>query len=104
MMDLKKLRAWWAHRQGLDGRLRGAAAAAVLEETGWARSVGGAAPYLTLFARARISPETADAAVAALEIHELPSARGCTYVLPKSDFALALQAASGFDGDMKTAL
>jgi hypothetical protein len=102
-MDIKKLRAWWSHRQGLDGRLRGAAAATVLEETGWARSVGGAAPYLTLFARARISREAADAAVANLEIHELPSARGCTYVLPQSDFALALVAAAGFDSDMKTA-
>lgn len=73
------------------------------KKTGWARSVGGAAPYLTLFARAGVSREAADAAVAALDIHELPAARGCTYVLPKSDFAFALHAASGFDGDMKTA-
>jgi hypothetical protein len=29
--------------------------------------------------------------VANLEIHELPSARGCTYVVPAQDFALALK-------------
>ena len=89
-MNEAKLRAWWWHRQGLDGSLRGAAPAAVLERSGWARSVGGVGPYLTLFARAGTSREAADAAVAALEIHELPSARGCTYVVPASDFALAL--------------
>src|SRR6185295_6360370 len=38
-------------------------------------------------------------------IHELPSARGCTYVVPASDFALALrvgESVSG-DGEMKVA-
>lgn len=49
-MTTEKLRAWWFHRQRLDGRLRGGSAAEVLE--------------------------AADAAVAALEIHELPAARG----------------------------
>ena len=103
-MDAKKLRAWWFHRQALDGRLRGESASNVLAETGWARSVGGAAPYLTLFARGRLSRDAADAAVANLEIHELPAARGCTYVVPACDFALALQAASAFgDGELKVA-
>ena len=85
-----KLRAWWFHRQGLDGSLAGATPIAVLERSGWSRSVGGIGPYLTLFARARISRAATDAAVAATDIHELPSARGCTYVLPKSDFATGL--------------
>ena len=72
--------------------------------TGWARSVGGANPYLTLFSRAGTHRETADAAAAALEIHELPSARGCTYVVPASDFALALTIAQDFGaGEMNTA-
>ena len=103
-MDEAKLRAWWWHRQGLDGSLRGASPAAVLERSGWARSVGGVGPYLTLFARAGTSREAADAAVAALEIHELPSARGCTYVVPASDFALALAVGQAFGGaEMKTA-
>jgi winged helix DNA-binding protein len=102
-MDDTKLRAWWSHLQGLDGRLAGATAGPVLAQTGWARSVAGAGPYLTLFSRAAIGREAADAAVQALEIHELPSARGCTYVVPASDFPLALRVAQGFAGEMKTA-
>jgi hypothetical protein len=54
-MKPEVIRAWWWHRQGLDGRLDGAAPADVLHQTGWARSVGGANPYLTLFARAGTS-------------------------------------------------
>jgi len=92
-----KLRAWWAHRQGLDGSLAGKSAAEVLEVAGWARSVGGVGPYLTLFARGGVSREAADAAVSKTEIHELPSARGCTYVLPASDFALGLLLSQGSD-------
>ena len=86
-----KQHAWWYVKQGLDGSLQGAPPAHVLARTGWARSVGGAGPYLTLFARAGTGREATDAAVANLEIHELPSARGCTYVLPATDFALALK-------------
>ena len=78
------LRAWWSHRQGLDGQLVGASPATILERSGWARSVGGVGPYLTLHARAGISREAADDAVANLDIHELPAARGCTYVDRKS--------------------
>jgi hypothetical protein len=83
--------AWWHKQQGLDGSLTGAAPAEVLTRTGWARSVGGAAPYLTLLARAGTSREDIDKSVADLHIHELPSARGCTYVVPADDFALALK-------------
>ncbi|WP_414936496.1 DNA glycosylase AlkZ-like family protein [Amycolatopsis sp. cmx-11-51] len=94
-MATEKLRAWWAHRQGLDGSLHGAPAAGVLERTGWMRSVGGSAPYLGLFARARLDRETVDADVARLAIHELPSARGCAYVLPAADFELGLTVGAG---------
>jgi len=94
-MATDKLRAWWAHRQGLDGSLHGSSAADVLERTGWMRSVGGSAPYLGLFARARLDRETVDADVARLAIHELPSARGCTYVLPSADFELGLTVGAG---------
>ncbi|HYV85698.1 MAG TPA: crosslink repair DNA glycosylase YcaQ family protein [Patescibacteria group bacterium] len=103
-MDMAKLRAFWAHRQGLDGSLRGEDPATVLERAGWARSVGGVGPYVTLFARAGTSRAAADAAVKALQIHELPAARGCTYVVPASDFALALRAGQEFgDGEMRVA-
>jgi hypothetical protein len=98
-----KLRAWWSHRQGLDGRFAGRSLADVLQETGWARSIGGVGPYLGLFARCGASREAVDAAVANLEIHELPCARGCTYVVPAADFAMALKAGEGFsyESDMR---
>ncbi|MFN0100613.1 MAG: DNA glycosylase AlkZ-like family protein [Bryobacteraceae bacterium] len=90
-MDVHILRAWWAYRQGLDGHLRGLSPAGVLELCGWARSVAGVNPYLTLFARAGTGREQTDLTVAQIQIHELPAARGCTYVVPNSDFALALR-------------
>ncbi|SEP38869.1 hypothetical protein [Amycolatopsis saalfeldensis] len=34
-------------------------------------------------------------AVAGQEVHELPSARGWTYILPKADFALGLAVGAG---------
>src|SRR5688572_18399974 len=103
-MDESKLRAWWWRRQALDGSVDGKNAADVLKGAGWARSVGGVGPYVTLFSRARISREEADRDVAGLAIHELPSARGCTYVVPADDFGLALKAGESFaDADLKTA-
>jgi hypothetical protein len=103
-MDAAVLRAWWWQRQSLDGSLEGASPAEVLARAGWARSVGGVTPYLTIFARAGAGRAAVDAALAEVEIHELPSARGCTYVVPASDFALALAAGAGFgDGDMAQA-
>ncbi|WP_427004975.1 DNA glycosylase AlkZ-like family protein [Pseudarthrobacter sp. H2] len=86
-----RLRAWAWHKQGLDGSLAGRTAEQVFARAGWARSVGGANPYLTLFARAGIRREQVDADVLAHRILELPTARGCTYVLGRDDFAWALQ-------------
>lgn len=61
-------------------------------------------PYITLFSRAGTSREAAEKAVERLEIHELPAARGCTYVVPSSDFALALKVGEEFGrGELKTA-
>ncbi|AIY02851.1 hypothetical protein ART_3252 [Arthrobacter sp. PAMC 25486] len=79
----------------MDGSLAGSSAADVLGKTGWARSIGGANPYLTLFSRAGIRREQADADMAALRIHELPTARGCTYVLGADDFAWGLSLGQG---------
>lgn len=94
-IDDETLRAWAWHKQGLDGSLADADSTTVLETAGWARSVGGANPYLTLFARSGIRREQVDAEVAALRIHELPVARGCTYVLGADDFAWALRLGVG---------
>jgi hypothetical protein len=99
-----KLRAWWWHKQGLDGSLTGKSAAEVLHATGWARSVAGVGPYLTLFSRAGLRRAEVDAALAAVGIHELPSARGCTYVLPAFDYALGLKVGQSFgESEMKVA-
>ena len=66
MPDVAALRAYWSHRQGLDGALASATSADVLDRVGWARSVGGTTPYLTLSSRAGIRRQQADADVAAL--------------------------------------
>ena len=95
-MDIARIRAWWSHKQGLDGSLAGGQAGAILQRSGWVRGGGGAAPYLALFARGALSREHVDAELAAQRIHELPSARGCTYVLPAADFALGLRVGRGF--------
>jgi hypothetical protein len=101
---IQTIRAWWSHRQGLDGSRKSATPAEVLAGTGWARSVGGAAPYLTLHARAGTTREAADAALAATEIQELPAARGCTYLVPATDYALALLVGQPFrESEMKVA-
>ena len=98
------LRGWWWHRQGLDGSLRGKSPAHILQQSGWARSVGGVGPYVSLFARGGTSRADVDAAVAAVDVCELPSARGCTYVVPASDYNVALTVAQAFvGGDMRTA-
>ena len=103
-MMREKLQAWWWRKQGLDGSLQGASPAAVLQRSGWARSVGGVGPYLTLFSRGGINRADADGAVASLDIHELPAARGCTYVVPARDYALALTLAHEFgDSEMRVA-
>ena len=95
-LDPSKLRAWWFRKQGLDGSYGKVDAQAVLQRSGWARSVGGVGPYFTLFSRAGIGRAVADRAVSDLEICELPSARNCTYVVPASDFALALKVGESF--------
>lgn len=96
MIEVSRLRYWWSSKQGFNGELDGSGAGEVLEKTGWARSVGGVNPYFTLFSRAGIGRDEAEKAVTKLQIHELPAARGCTYVVPASDFALALKIGKGF--------
>lgn len=98
----RKFAAWLAHRQGLLEQIP-LSTRETLEKYGWQRSVGGSNPYLALRARAGISREDIDQAVASLAIHELPSARGCTYAVGKSDFGLALDLSIDFEGDMVAA-
>ncbi len=104
-MDLRRLQEWWFHRQGLMTPDPGATAAEVMANSGWIRSVGGANPYLGVFARCGRTPADVNAELERVEIHELPCARGCTYVVPQSDYALALLAGKGMGdaGDMAVA-
>lgn len=69
-----------------------------LEQQGWIRGVGSCTPYNHFHTRAGFSREQVDQAVANLEIYELPAARGCTYIVPKQHFAIALALAQ-FPGD-----
>lgn len=94
-----RLRAWWFHKQGLDGLCVNKPLEEVLSMTGWSRSVGGANPYLALRARCGCDRAAVDRAVAEFRIHELPSARGCTYVLPNSHFSLGLTVGRGFSDE-----
>jgi hypothetical protein len=104
-IDLPKIRAFWSHRQGLDHSLAAATPTEILSRTGWARSVAGCGPYLTFFSRTGADRETVDASLAAVEIHELPAARGCTYIVPAADYALALQVGQPFrEAERKVAL
>jgi hypothetical protein len=96
MFSDEKLRAFWWHKQGLDGSLKGKSAAGILALAGWARSVAGAGPYLTFFSRGGLHRSEVDEFVARAEIHELPAARGCTYVLPAADYALGLKLGQPF--------
>jgi len=97
------IRAFWADRQRLGGAMKGASAGDVLAQTGWARSVGGCNPYLALRARAGLSREAVDGAAKDLDIHELTAARGCTYVVPRADYAVALRASQGHGDDASIA-
>lgn len=103
-LDWIQIRAWWAACQGLDREQRHSAEK-VLEQCGWARSVAGSGPYLTFFSRAGLSRSAVDAELAAQKIHELPAARGCTYIVPAGDFGLALKVGAefGFPQEMRVA-
>lgn len=94
MKSAAEMRAWWSHRQGLNTVPAGGSLHAALRKCGWARSVGGSNPYFAGFSRARCSVEQAHKELTDQLVMELPSARGCTYVVPREDFPLALALAS----------
>jgi hypothetical protein len=73
--------------------------AKVLASRGWARTVGGANPYLSLFARNRATRKSVESDVASLSIHEFASARGCTYLLPAEHFQIGIKCGQGFNAE-----
>lgn len=96
-----RLQTFWEDRQFSVGSASGEKC---FELTGWARSVGGANPYLVAFSRARTSFKDLDASCATVEVCELPAARSCTYVVPSAHFACALTVGASFgQAEIKTA-
>lgn len=76
----------------------------MLARSGWMRSIGGAGPYIGIHARSGGGRAVVDAAVAARSIAELPSARGCTYVLPAEHFPIGLKVGQGFGDEAEIAM
>src|SRR6185312_71263 len=60
-------------------------------------------PYLALFARAGLRRAAVDAELEKAAIHELPAARGCTYIVPASQYALALKVGQDFSAKTEVA-
>ncbi len=102
-MNQCQLVCWLAQRQGLLGP-QATSPVESLGKTGWSRSVGGANPYLALFARTRSTRMMVDKLVADRELLELPAARACTYLVPLHHFELALNSGWQFgNSDMMVA-
>ncbi len=89
-MTNSEFRYSWFCRQGLDSNAAKLSISDSLVQFGWQRGVGGSTPYIGLFSRGKHSRTEIDKEIHKLNICELPSARGCTYVLPAQDFALGL--------------
>lgn len=83
-LTLAQARALWWHKQALAGTDR-RPLAALIGDTGWLRTLGGADAYLA--ARARrpgMKRADLDAAIAAGELCVRPAVRGCIYLVPAS--------------------
>jgi hypothetical protein len=79
---LARARASWWHKQALAGTSK-RPLAALIGDSGWLRTLGGADAYLA--ARARrpgMTRAALDAAVAAGELRVHPAVRGCIYLVP----------------------
>lgn len=83
-LTLAQARALWWHKQALAGTDR-RPLAALIGDSGWLRTLGGADAYLA--ARARrpgMQRADLDAAIAAGELCVRPAVRGCIYLVPGS--------------------
>ncbi len=92
-VDLARARAHWFHTQGLDQRVDIAPAEAIAR-SGWLRTIGGVDVYLALRSRiAGLQRIDVDAAVGKGAVRVGPAVRGCIYLVPAADHALALRTA-----------
>lgn len=86
-LSIGEARQIWSSHQAL-----GSAADALTVPGGWMRALGGVDPYLSLRARcADISREAIDRALADGGLWILPGVRGCIWMVPAQDAALALK-------------
>jgi hypothetical protein len=93
-----RLSAFLGECQGLHS-FSSESSASVLATNGWARTVGGANPYLSLFARNRASRKAIESDVASSLIQEFASARGWTYLLPAEHFQVGIKCGQGFNAE-----
>jgi hypothetical protein len=92
-VTLAQVRAHWHRKQGLGARATGTLAQ-VVAKTGWVRTLGGVDVYFSMRARVPgFKRAQLDDAVAAGELKVMPAVRGCIYLVPASDSALALSVA-----------
>jgi hypothetical protein len=88
---IDQIRATWATQQGL-ATPRESDPVDVIASCGWPRTLGGASAYLAVLSRAgHVDGARVDAAVEAGELWVVPAARGCIYLVPADDAALALR-------------
>jgi hypothetical protein len=90
-VSLEQARALWCAKQGLAPHFIDAPPVGVVERTGWVRTLGGIDVYMAVRARSPgLRRAELDDAVVRGELHVLPAARGCIYLVPERDRLLAL--------------
>ncbi|HEX3525516.1 MAG TPA: crosslink repair DNA glycosylase YcaQ family protein [Thermoanaerobaculia bacterium] len=96
-LSLEEARKVFVTAQGFPaqpGRSPERSIAAVLEETGFVRTLGGVDVYLAVRARVPgMRRADLDAVVAAGEAQIIPAVRGCMYLVPRRDVPLSLRVA-----------
>jgi len=91
-VDLNRVRGFWMQRQGLLGDA-GPDAASTIRRCGWPRTLGGVDAYLSLWTRCpSVERATVDSALADdAGLWIVPAARGCIYIVPTDQVAMAVQ-------------
>jgi len=92
-IGLEQARTFWHRRQGLAATLD-MPRQELIRRSGWLRTLGGIDAYLAVRARRPgVGRGEIDAAVAAGRLRVMPAVRGCIYLVPETDAALALRVA-----------
>lgn len=89
-LTLEQAVSAWIRHQGL-APAEPASLDAVVERTGWIRTLGGVDAYVSLAARTPgVTAEAVHAAVASRALQVVPAVRGCMYLVPRAQVPLAL--------------